>query len=49
MEGKAGREAKGIEQELPEEGYTDTECGHRLSLQMNTACLAILTFNTVVC
>ena len=46
---RAGREAKGMEQELTEEGYTDTVCGHRLLLQMNMASLAILTFNTVVC
>ena len=41
---RAGREAKGMEQEL-----TDTVCGDCVLLQMNTASLAILTFNTVVC
>ena len=46
---RAGREAKGMEQELTEEGYTDTVCGHCLLLQMSTASLAILTFNPVVC
>ena len=46
---RAGREAKGMEQELTEEGYTDTVCGDCVLLQMNTASLAILTFNTVVC
>ena len=46
---RAGKEAKGMEQELTVEGYTDTVCGHRLLLQMNTASLEILTSNTVVC
>ena len=43
-EGRAGSEVKGMEQELTEEGHTDTVCGHCLLLQMNTASLAILTF-----
>ena len=32
-EGRAGREGKGMEQELTEEGHTDKVCEHCLSLQ----------------